>query len=146
MRRDERQEAAPVRVPSSPRFFGLIRRAFAAGVLVLVAGALVIPAPLQGPADPGRVPNPVKSAWFLLWTQELVSYSKALVHLLVILLAVFVALPWLPGTRESRRARWLPPEQWPVTAFTLAAFAAILVLTLIAGLCRGENWVFTLPF
>lgn len=139
-------QGEPLRVPSAPHFFRLIRRAFVGAAAALLAGALLVPAPLQGPADPGRVPNPVKSAWFLLWTQELVSYSKELVWLLLLLLAAFVALPWWPVTRASEGARWLPREQWPATVFTLATFAAILALTVVAALFRGENWSLSLPF
>ena len=67
----------------------LVSVTYASGVGAL---ALFVPAPLQGPADPSRVPNPVKSAWFLLWTQELVSWSKELVHPMVLLLVAFAAV------------------------------------------------------
>lgn len=133
------------RVPSAPHFFGLIKRSFlvtAAGLLLL---ALVVPAPLQAPADPGRVPNPVKSAWFLLWTQELVSWSKELVYLLLLAFVAFLLLPWLPGTRPASRAAWFPRDQWPASLLTMAAFLFILALTAVAVFFRGQNWAFVAP-
>jgi len=130
------------RVPSAPHFFRLIKRAFFVVAAALLSLALVVPAPLGRPADPGRVPNPVKSAWFLLWTQELVSYSKELVYLLVVLLMAFVLLPWLPGTRPSSRARWFPRDQWPATLLTLVTFLGIVGLTIVAAFFRGQNWAF----
>lgn len=133
------------RVPSSPHFFRIIKRAFFTGAAAIVALALVVPAPLGKPADPGRVPNPVKSAWFLLWTQELMSYSKELVYLLVALLVAFVLLPWLPGTRPSNRARWFPRDQWPATLLTLVTVLGILGLTAVAVFFRGQNWAFVTP-
>ena len=133
------------RVPSEPHFFRLIKRSFIAGAVALLVLALAVPAPLQGPADPGRVPNPVKSAWFLLWTQELVSYSKDLVYLLVLLAAVLLFLPWLPGTRPANRASWFPRDQWPATLLTLAAFLGIAALTIVAVFFRGQNWAFVAP-
>ncbi|MHB9099540.1 MAG: selenite/tellurite reduction operon b-type cytochrome membrane protein ExtQ, partial [Syntrophales bacterium] len=57
--------------------------------------AVFITAPLQAPADISRVPNPVKSAWFLLWIQELVSYSKYFAYLVAVIAGLFLALPWL---------------------------------------------------
>ncbi|MFA5515434.1 MAG: selenite/tellurite reduction operon b-type cytochrome membrane protein ExtQ [Desulfuromonadales bacterium] len=131
---------------SSPHFFRPVKRAFVLAVATLLLLAFFVPAPLQGPADPGRVPNPVKSAWFLLWTQEVVSYSTLLIYPGMVLFLLFLLLPWLPGTRQSERARWLPPEQWPASLLTVGAFAAILLLTLIAAFFRGENWSFVLPF
>ena len=67
-------------VKSSPRFFRLINRSLwllTASLLVLAA---YVPAPLQTAADPAVTPNPAKSAWFLLWTQELVSYSRWMIY------------------------------------------------------------------
>jgi hypothetical protein len=143
---DEREPADPARVPSSPFFFRLVKRAFVALVALLLALASFVPAPLQGPADPSRVPNPVKSAWFLLWTQELVSWSKELVNPMLLLLIAFAALPWWPGTREAKRARWFPGGQLPATLLILAAFALIVALTLLAAFFRGENWSLALPW
>lgn len=136
----------PARVPSSPFFFRLVKRAFLALVALLLALAFFVPAPLQGPADPSRVPNPVKSAWFLLWTQELVSWSKELVHPMLLLLVAFATLPWWPGTREAKRARWFPDGQLPATLLTLAAFALIVALTVLAAFFRGENWSLARPW
>ena len=57
-------------VKSSPHFFRLISRSFWLLIVSLLIAAAFIPAPLQTAADPALTPNPVKSAWFLLWIQE----------------------------------------------------------------------------
>jgi len=80
-------------VKSSPHFFRLIKLAMALFCAVVLLLAVFISAPLQDPAAIGRVPNPVKSAWFLLWIQELVSYSKYLVYPVAVLGGLFLALP-----------------------------------------------------
>lgn len=134
------------KVPSDPRFFRVVKRAFEATIAGLLLLAFAVPAPLQGPADPGRVPNPVKSAWFLLWTQELVSYSGLLVYLLLAFLVAFLFLPWWPGTRAAVRARWFPPGQWPATVATALVFGGILALTVVAAFFRGVNWALALPW
>jgi hypothetical protein len=110
--------------------------------VVLLALAWIIPAPLQEAADPTRVPNPAKSAWFLLWLQELVSYSVWWIYLLLPVGALFLILPWLPGARNLEHAVWLDRKQRPIQVFTMVGFAAIIVLTIIAWGFRGQNWAF----
>ena len=79
-------------VPSSPHFFRPVGRALVLGVLALAVLAWLVPAPLEPPADPSQAPNPAKSAWFLLWVQELVSHGTAYVSVAVALAALLVAL------------------------------------------------------
>lgn len=133
-------------IHSSPYFFRLIKIAFLGGILVLLVLAFFFPAPLQEPADVGRVPNPAKSAWFLLWMQELVSYSNALIYLILALAAGLACLPWWPGIPRAERARWFPAEQKIVSWLTLTVLAGIVLLTLVVVFFRGENWAFVLPF
>lgn len=133
-------------VPSAPYFFRLIKLALLLAGIVLLLLAVFIPAPLQAPADIGRVPNPSKSAWFLLWTQELVSYSGSLIYLILGLGVFFCALPWLPFSPEATSARWFPPEQKWVNRITLLVFLGILVLTLLAKFFRGPNWELVFGF
>lgn len=127
-------------VPSSPYFFRLIKIALVLMAVLLLVLAVFIPAPLQGPADIGRVPNPSKSAWFLLWTQELVSYSGALVYLIIGMGVLFCLLPWLPGSPEASRAKWFPKEQKWISLLTILTFLLILGLTIVAYYFRGPNW------
>ncbi len=132
-------------IKSSPYFFRLIKRAFLSGVFILLGLATVIPAPLELPADPGEVPNPAKSAWFLIWLQELVSYSQYLIYLAVLAALGFATLPWWSGKVRAQGASWLPRDQRLVNGLTLITFSVILILTIIATVFRGENWSFALP-
>jgi hypothetical protein len=130
-------------VKSSPVFFTLIRNAMAAGIVVVLVLAALFPAPLLEPADFSDVPNPSRAAWFLVWTQEMVSYSKYAVYPMLAVGAVFACLPWLPGTKRAERARWFAPEQKWVSILTMVVFVTIVALTIMALYFRGENWVFT---
>lgn len=131
---------------SSPYFFRLVKVAFALTILALLAVAALIPAPLQEQANLARVPNPAKSAWFLLWIQELVSYSKYLVYVVLALAACFVALPWLSRGTAGQHASWFARERLALDTAALAGFAIILVLTVVAIFFRGTNWQFIVPF
>jgi hypothetical protein len=133
-------------VRSSPEFFRLIKIALTLLILVLLVLAAFLPAPLQEPANIARVPNPVKSAWFLLWIQELVSYSKYLIYAVLGLAAGFILLPWLGGRKGHEQAVWLRRDQLPVSLAALAVCLAIGVLTTVGLFFRGENWAFVLPF
>ena len=113
--------------------------------LLLILAAL-IPAPLQEQANIARVPNPVKSAWFLLWIQELVSYSKYLIYAVLAMAGAFLLLPWLSRQAPPEKASWLQRESLPIRLAALAACIAILALTAVAMFFRGENWQLVAPF
>lgn len=130
-------------VKSSPRFFRLIERSMLLLTGLLLVGPALIPAPLQEAANPALTPNPAKSAWFLLWTQELVSWSRLMIYPIMLLAVLFFLLPWLPGSGHVYRARWFHREQIVVNILTTLVFCIILVLTILALFFRGANWSLT---
>jgi hypothetical protein len=131
-------------IKSSPLFFNKIRYAMLTCAAVLLTLAALIPAPLQTAADPAHTPNPVKSAWFLLWIQELVSWSHLMVWPLMALAAAAFLLPWLPGQTRNHHAVWLATGQRRIAVLTLLGTAGVIALTLVALFMRGPNW--SLPF
>ncbi len=133
-------------VKSSPYFFRLIGYAMVATFVSLLVLALLFPAPLQEPANLGVVPNPVKSAWFLLWIQELVSYSAFLIYLVISGALLFLLLPWMPVSSPAHKAMWFPRDQRLISAATISLFLAIVALTVVASFFRGENWSLVSPF
>ena len=139
-----------MRIPSDPTFFRLIRRSMAACVAVLAAAAWLFPAPLKEAADLGNPPNPARSAWFLLWVQELVSHGTVWIYPVFVAVAVFVALPWLPGagTRVVPDDGTAEADRAPGAGalFVSLLLAAIVVLTLVAAFFRGKNWEWVAPF
>jgi hypothetical protein len=133
-------------IKSSPHFFHLIKVSAVLFCGMVIVLAFFIPAPLQGPADIRHVPNPVKSAWFLLWIQELVSYSNYLSWLVAAIGGFFLLLPWLPISPPAIRAGWFAGDQRFVTFLTIASLGLIVSLTVVALFFRGENWSFIAPF
>ncbi|MBN2645958.1 MAG: cytochrome B6 [Desulfuromonadaceae bacterium] len=132
-------------VKSDPTFFRLIKGAMAATVLVTLVLAALFPAPLMEPADVSRVPNPSRAAWFLIWMQEVVSYSKYAIYAVAALGLIFCLLPWLP-VPEAKRACWWPREQRWVNWLALGSFMVIVALTLVAFYFRGGNWSLVWPW
>lgn len=127
-------------VSTNPTFFKLIKRAMMAIILVVVVLAALLSAPLLPPADISRVPNPSRAAWFLIWMQELVSYTKYAIYPILLAASLLAALPWLPGIKPAQKASWWPQDQRLVNWLSVLAFAIIIVLTVVALYFRGENW------
>jgi hypothetical protein len=127
-------------VKSSPLFFRLITRSMYVLVAVILALAAFIPAPLQQQASPAITPNPAKSAWFLLWIQELVSWTRLMIWPVIMLGCLFLLLPWLPAGGRIHHASWFPREQRSLSVITIVIVAVISALTLIAFFFRGTNW------
>lgn len=134
----------PDHVPSSPHFFRPVLQSLVALVVALVVAAAFISAPLQPEADPAHAPNPAKSAWFLLWIQELVSHGNAWMYAVLALAVLFTALPWL-RRRPAERAAWFAPGERLAGAIVLALVLTVIALTVIAYFFRGEQWRFVLP-
>lgn len=127
-------------VKSSPRFFRLISRSMYSLAAALLLLAALIPAPLQEQASPAVTPNPAKSAWFLLWIQELVSWSRLMIYPVMLLGVLFLLLPWLPVGPRIHRGGWFPREQRAVSAVTVILAVAVVLLTVVALFFRGANW------
>lgn len=115
-------------------------------VVILMLLSMIIPAPLQEPANFTQTPNPAKAAWFFLWIQELASYSKYFIYMIMTIGVCFLLLPFVPGISEAQQAKWLPEDQQWINIVTLITFLGILILTIIAMFFRGENWAFVSLF
>ena len=128
-------------VPTSPHLFRPVKRAFLAGVAALLVLAALFPAPLEIAADPSRPPNPSKSAWFLLWIQELVSWNTLAIYAAVALAVLLVALPWLAG-RPAESASWFPRNLRLVAVLVVLVCLGVVVLTAVGLFFRGPDWRF----
>jgi hypothetical protein len=133
------------RVPASPYFFRPVKRALLAGLVTLCALAILFPAPLEVAANPSRPPNPAKSAWFLLWIQELVSYDTITIWIALVLALLLFALPWLP-VAQIQNASWFQKQHRALAALVVLAFVAIVGLTIVGLFFRGANWCLVTPF
>jgi hypothetical protein len=132
-------------VHSSPHLFTPVKRALLGGLVLLLVLAALVPAPLEPKADLAHPPNPAKSAWFLLWIQELVSWTTTAVYAALALFAGLLALPWLP-LRRLEHARWLPREHRLLDLAVLLAALLVLALTVVGLFFRGPDWRLVSPF
>lgn len=126
-------------IPSSPHFYRLIVRGLVVILVFLLLAAVLVHAPLETAADPTSPPNPAKSAWFLLWIQELVSHGTGWMYAVLALAGLLVALPWLRRA-PAERAAWFQPGERVVGAVVLVVVVTVVALTFVALFYRGENW------
>ncbi|MDJ0976117.1 MAG: cytochrome b N-terminal domain-containing protein [Planctomycetota bacterium] len=147
---------------STPAIPAIVRRAFATFVLTLAVCSLLgvmLPAPLEEPANPAVTPNPAKAPWYFLWLQELVSIltfqvgdvtvdgaflgGVLLPGLLVLLLA---AWPLLDRSPAAAVGVWFHSSRKVQNRVFLALLFATAVLTVIGTFLRGPYWAWMWPW
>ena len=92
----QQEQPAPERVTTIPH---LVRREAvwaASWVAILFIFSMLIPAPLEGIADPAVSPNPAKAPWYFLGIQELLLHFHPLVGAVIIPALGLAALALLP--------------------------------------------------
>ena len=127
-------------VKSNPHFFRLINWSMYTLAVTLLVLAALVPAPLQEQANPAVTPNPAKSAWFLLWIQEMVSWSRFMIYPVIVMGCLFLLLPWLPAGAHFQKGSWFPRQQFWVSFITVILGGAIVALTVVAMFVRGPDW------
>jgi cytochrome b-561 len=116
-------------------------------LLIMSAAALLVDAPLEGPADATHPPNPAKAPWYFLGLQEMVSYSAFWggVGIPTLLVMIGLIAPYLERRRGGEGV-WFHPTRTAANWTFLAIMGTLLVLTVIGTLFRGENWGFIVPW
>jgi heme/copper-type cytochrome/quinol oxidase subunit 2 len=102
--------------------------------------SLFFDAPLLERANISNPPNPAKSAWFLLWIQELVSYSIYNIYIVIFLFVFYLMLPFIRGKGKVPLAKWFPEDDRITTFVSIFIFLGIIILTIIAYFFRGPDW------
>ncbi len=131
--------------PSEKRFYRIIFYTLIMSVLLIIVLSIIFPAPLQEQASRSVVPNPAKSAWFLLWIQELVSYRVWYIYPLLGAGVLILFLPWFMR-KPVVKASWFGREHRIIACCVMMMVMGVLVLTSIAYWFRGINWSFVLPW
>ena len=125
----------------------------------VTALALLVPAPLEAPANALAAPDPAKAPWYFLWLQELVTdlalrigpvvvNGAAVGGLLVpgVLLVVATLWPWIDRSGPELAGRWLPPRRRVQCAVFVATVLCIILLTAAGFWLRGPSWAFSWPW
>lgn len=137
LRKDKLYMQNPAKIPLD-MYKKFILKIFASCLLVMVFFSIAIKAPLGAPADFTTPPNPAKSAWFLLWIQEVVSIRGYLFNVLAVIFVLYFFLPNISNRTEGYR--WFSKDDLFTWVFTLLFSIFIIILTILAYYFRGGNW------
>lgn len=129
-------------IKSEPTFFRMITFSGAFLTCTILFLAIFIDAPLEPKADFNNPANPAKAAWFLIWIQEVVSYSAYFIYAVIVSSLYYFIAPFIH--KKVDHASWFDKNHRIIQIVTLIIFLTIIILTLIAIFLRGKNWVFML--
>ena len=117
--------------------------------VILIVWSIVLPAPIEEPANPTRAPNPSKAPWYFLGLQEMLVYFDpwiAGVLLPGLIIVGLMAIPYLDTNPRGNGYYTFAERKWEVSLF-LFGFAVLWVSLIILGtFLRGPNWNFFGPY
>jgi hypothetical protein len=109
----------------------------------LIVWSLLLPAPLEQPANPAVTPNPSKAPWYFVGLQEMLTYSDAWNAGIVVPLLAFLglmAIPYLDRNPKGSGYYSLRGRRFAVFVF-LFGFLQLWILPILIGVfLRGPNW------
>ena len=112
---------------------------------VLLAWSLLVPAPLEQPADPAVTPNPSKAPWYFLGIQELLFYGDPwLVGVAVPCLMVLglMAVPYLDFNPEGSGYYTIARRRLAYCLFQFGFWQLWILLIVIGTFFRGTELEF----
>ena len=115
----------------------------------LIAWAIILPAPLEQPADPNVAPNPAKAPWYFLGLQEMLVYFDpwlAGVVLPGLIVVGLMAIPYMDKNPRGNGYYTFKERRFAISTF-LFGFGILWVVLIIFGtFLRGPNWNFFGPY
>ncbi len=140
-------------VESSPNLTRRLALVGLATFAVVASLAMLLPAPLEEPANPNVTPNPAKAPWYFLWLQELVTDTTInlgghtingafiggiLIPGLVVL--ALLAVPFLDRSPAQAVGLWWARERRRVNLIFVVVVLVVLLLTVVGTYLRGPYW------
>ena len=116
---------------------------------LLLAWSLLVPAPLEQPANPAVTPNPAKAPWYFLGVQELLFYADAwLAGVAVPCLIVLglMALPYLDFNPAGSGYYTIARRPLAYLVFQFGFWQLWILLIVVGTFFRGPNWGFFGPY
>jgi len=117
--------------------------------IILVVWSLVIPAPLEEPANPGNTPNPSKAPWYFLGLQELLVYFDpwmAGVVLPSIIVFGLMAIPYIDRNEKGNGYYCFKDRRLAILTFCIGFFVMWDYMIVLGTILRGPGWNYFGPF
>ncbi len=130
----------------------LVRSEFLCTILVLVFllfWSLLVDAPLEEPANPGRTPNPSKAPWYFLGLQEILVFFDpwhAGVVAPTFIIVGLMVIPYIDINTKGNGYYTFRERKYEILTF-LFGFQVLWVSTVIIGtFLRGPGWNWFWPW
>lgn len=146
-------------IPSSPHLTKRILLVTLATTIVVLLLTILLPSPLEEPANPYVTPNPAKAPWYFLWLQEIVTdttftlgsitINGALIGGILlpgVLLFLGVWWPYKDKSSVHSVGVWMPKERSRQNWIFIGICIFIIILTIIGTYLRGPYWNFYFPW
>jgi hypothetical protein len=130
----------------------LIRLEFLAIILVMIiltVWSITIDAPLEGPANPTRTPNPSKAPWYFLGLQEMLVYFDpwiAGVVLPVLIVIGLILIPYLDVNPKGNGYYSFKDRKFAIITFCFGFIFLWVLLIIVGTFLRGPGWNFFMPW
>ena len=116
---------------------------------VLIIWAVVLPAPLESPANPAGPPNPSKAPWYFLGLQEMLVYFDpwhAGVLLPGLIVVGLIGMPYMDMNPKGNGYYTFKQRPFAITVWLFGFLVLWIVLIVFGTFLRGPNWNFFGPF
>ncbi len=117
--------------------------------IVLITWSILLPAPIEQPANPADSPNPSKAPWYFLGLQEMLVYFDpwlAGVVFPTLIVVGLLAIPYI-DTNPKGNGYFTLKERKAEIAIFLYGFLVLWILLVVSGtFLRGPNWNFFGPY
>ncbi|MBM4159834.1 MAG: DUF4405 domain-containing protein [Ignavibacteria bacterium] len=146
-------------LPSVPNLSRRIWLVTLVTMLLVMVSSIIVPTPLEAPANPSVTPNPAKAPWYFLWLQEIVTdttiklgsftLNGALVGGILlpgILLVLAIWWPYRDRSSINATGVWFAPERKRQNLIFLALCLFVILLTIVGTFLRGPYWDFYWPW
>lgn len=117
--------------------------------LLLIIVSMVINAPLEEEANPGKTPNPSKAPWYFVGLQEMLVYFDPWIAGVMAPLLIIIGLSVIPymdrNTKRVGGYAGIKYRLFAVTTFSIGIFAWF-ALIIFGYYFRGPAWLVYLPW
>jgi len=118
-------------------------------IVLLLVWSLLVDAPLEEPANPGRTPNPSKAPWYFLGLQEMLVFFDpwhAGVVLPTFIIVGLMVIPYIDINPKGNGYYTFKERKYEILTF-LFGFEVLWVSTIIIGtFLRGPGWNWFWPW
>jgi hypothetical protein len=117
--------------------------------VVLIGWSMVLPAPLEDPANPQASPNPSKAPWYFLGLQEMLVYYDPWLAGVVfpgLIIVGLGAIPYIDTNPKGNGYYTLKERKWEIGTFLFGFLILWILLVILGTFLRGPNWNFFGPY